>query len=66
MKAKELRELPIEELEKKIVELGETLFDLNMKLKTGRLDSTADLKKTRQEIARANTVKRELHLGIRR
>lgn len=66
MKAKEMRALSNEELAKKVSELRATIFDLRMKLKTGRLDSTADLSKTRREMARAHTVMRELELGIRR
>lgn len=66
MNAKELRALPAEELKSKITELKGTLFELRMQLKTGRLDSTADLQKTRKEIARASTVLRELELGIGR
>jgi large subunit ribosomal protein L29 len=66
MNAKELRALPAEELNTKIVELRGNLFELRMQLKTGRLDSTADLQKTRKEIARASTVLRELELGIGR
>lgn len=66
MNAKELRALPAEELNTKIAELRGNLFELRMQLKTGRLDSTADLQKTRKEIARASTVLRELELGIGR
>lgn len=66
MNAKELRALPAEELKTKISELRGNLFELRMQLKTGRLDSTADLQKTRKEIARTSTVLRELELGIGR
>jgi len=66
MSAKDLRALSKEELQKKLAELRASLFDLRMKLKTGRLDSTADLGKTRKEIARTLTVLREMELGIGR
>jgi len=65
MKANELRALSKEELQKKLAELRKSLFDLRMKLRTGRLDSTADIGKTRKEIARTLTVLREKELGIR-
>lgn len=63
MSAQDLRALSKEELQKKLAELRATLFDARMKLKTGRLDSTADLGKTRKEIARTATVLREMELG---
>ncbi|MFO7155201.1 MAG: 50S ribosomal protein L29 [Pseudomonadota bacterium] len=65
MKAQELRALSKEELQKRLAELRANLFDLRMKLRTGRLDSTADIGKTRKEIARTLTVLREKELGIR-
>lgn len=66
MNAKELRSLSTEELRAKAAELERTIFDLRMKLKTGRLDSTADLPKARRNLARVRTVLREQALGIRR
>lgn len=66
MNIKEIRALGAEELEAKVGELRDTIFDLRMKLKTGRLDSTADIKKTRRELARVQTILRERQLGIQR
>lgn len=66
MKTKDLRELGASELKNKATELKDSLFDLRMQLKTGRLDSTASIKATRRELARVNTVLREQELGIRR
>jgi large subunit ribosomal protein L29 len=56
---KELRELEPKELRARATELKSTLFDLNNKHSTGVLDSTADLLKTKREIARILTVARE-------
>lgn len=56
---KELRELSVNELETRAAELKQTLFDLKSKANTGVLDSTADLSKTRRDIARCLTVARE-------
>lgn len=56
---KELRELSVKELETRAAELKQTLFDLKSKANTGVLDSTADLSKTRRDIARCLTVARE-------
>jgi len=66
MTANELRSLSGDELRSKAAELKRTVFDMKMKLKTGRLDSTADLAKTKRDLARVNTLLREQELGIRR
>jgi large subunit ribosomal protein L29 len=60
---KELRELDPKELRARAVELEQTLFDLKSKHSTGVLDSTADLPKTKREIARILTVAREKELA---
>ncbi len=56
----ELRQLTPEELEARVAELKRQLFDLKSKHNTGVLDSTADLVKTKRDIARCLTVKRQL------
>ena len=55
----ELRELEPKELHARAAELRQALFDLKTKHSTGVLDSTADLEKTKREIARILTVARE-------
>jgi large subunit ribosomal protein L29 len=56
---KELRELTGPELVARAAELKQTLFDLKNKASTGVLDSTAELLKTRREVARCLTVARQ-------
>ena len=56
MKASEFRDLSIEELEIKEKELSEALFNLNFQHATGQLDNTAQLNKTRKDIARVKTI----------
>lgn len=56
MKASEFRELSVEELEVKEKELAEALFNLKFQHATGQLDNTAQLKRTRRDIARVKTV----------
>ncbi len=63
MKASELRDLSTEELETKERELVESLFNLKFQHATGQLDNTAQLKKTRKDIARVNTVLVEKRLA---
>ncbi len=60
---KELRELEPKELRARAAELKQTLFEIKNKHSTGVLDSTADLDKTRREIARILTVAREKELA---
>lgn len=56
MKASEYRDLSIEELIVKEKELAEALFNLKFQHATGQLDNTAQLKKTRKDIARVKTI----------
>ena len=56
MKASEFRDLSMEELETKEKELVEALFNLKFQHATGQLDNTAQLGKTRKDIARINTI----------
>jgi large subunit ribosomal protein L29 len=62
--AAELRALDAEELETKLREAKEELFNLRFQNATGQLDNTARLKTVRREIARIYTVIRERELGI--
>ncbi len=62
----ELRQLKAEELLARVAELKQQLFDLRAKHSAGILDSTAELKDRRRQIARCLTVKREQELGLKR
>ncbi len=59
----ELRDLSPQELKNRAVELKASLFELRNKANTGVLDSTADLKKTKRDIARCLTVAKEKELA---
>ena len=56
MKASEYRDLSIEELAVKEKELSEALFNLKFQHATGQLDNTAQLARTRKDIARVKTI----------
>jgi large subunit ribosomal protein L29 len=56
MKATELKELSVEELSRKAAEMRENLFNLKIRHKAGTLTSSADLGKTRRDLARVLTV----------
>ena len=56
MKGSELRELAVEELEQKVRDARDELFNAKVKHATGQLEDTAKLKRLRRDIARAETV----------
>jgi len=60
MKATELRELSREELGAKARELRGELFNARIKHSTGQLEDTAMLRTLRRDIARVETLLREL------
>lgn len=66
MKAKEVRELSTNELEQKLEELKEELFNLRFQLATGQLDNPMRIREVRKNIARVKTVMRERVLDIQR
>ena len=58
MKAKELKDLTVEELQTKAKEVQETLFNLRFQHATGLLENTMRIPMTRKDLARINTVLR--------
>lgn len=63
MKAKELRDLSVEELKGKEKELNQELFNLRFQKATGQLGNTAMLMKTRRNLARVKTILRETDIS---
>lgn len=63
MKASALREMTKEELLQKLRELREAQFNLNFQHATGQLENSAQLNKTRRDIARALTVLGDMDRG---
>ncbi len=59
MRASELRDLPYEELQEKLGDSKEELFNLRFQLATNQLDNTTRLRSVRREIARIATAMRE-------
>jgi large subunit ribosomal protein L29 len=62
--AGELRGLSRDELNAKVVELKEELFNLRFQNATGQLESHSRLRAVRKDIARIYTVLQERNLGI--
>ena len=64
-KAHELDELNAVDLESKLREAKEELFNLRFQAATGQLESHGRLRTVKKDIARIYTVVRERELGIR-
>ena len=64
MKPKALRDMTNDELVRKLDELRQGLFNLNFQHVTGQLENTAQLIKTRKDIARILTILREVDRNI--
>jgi large subunit ribosomal protein L29 len=62
--AEELRALSTEDLQAKLKDAKEELFNLRFQAATGQLESHCRLTAVRKEIARIYTVVRERELGI--
>lgn len=56
MDIKELREQSVEELQKTLVELRKEQFNLRFQEASQQLESTAQIRKVRRDIARVKTI----------
>ncbi len=63
MKVKEIRELSDQELEQRLEDLKEELFNLRFQLATGQLENMMQIADCRHNIARVKTVIRERTLS---
>ena len=59
MKAKEIRNLSVEDLNKKLEELKKDLFMLRMQHATNQLGNPLQIASTKKDIARVKTIIRE-------
>ncbi|MDD3582088.1 MAG: 50S ribosomal protein L29 [Desulfobacca sp.] len=59
MRAADLRDLTEDELQIKLKEVSEELFNLRFQMGSQQLENTARLKDTRKDLARLKTVLRE-------
>lgn len=55
MKASEIKDLSVEQLQAKAAELQEELFNLRFQLHTGHLENTARVSQVRKDVARVKT-----------
>ena len=63
MKVKEVRELSTEEINKRLVEAKEELFNLRFKQATGNLEKPSRIRELRHTVARYKTVLREREIS---
>jgi len=62
----EIRELSDKELQEKVRELKEELFNLRFQMATGQLENPMRIREVRRSIARVKTVLRERELSASR
>ena len=65
MKTKELRELTVEELNVKLKDLSEELFNLRFRHAIGQLENPASLKTCKKDIATIKTILRARELAAK-
>jgi large subunit ribosomal protein L29 len=66
LRARELRELTDEELDRRLADSRENLFNLRFQMATGALENTARIALAKREIARILTVQSERHTTLER
>jgi large subunit ribosomal protein L29 len=63
VKVQEIKDLNDTDLEKKLSDLKEELFNLRFQMTTGQLDNVMRLRDVKRSIARVKTVQRQRELG---
>jgi large subunit ribosomal protein L29 len=66
LRARELRELTDEELDRKLADTRHELFNLRFQSATGALENAARLTHTKREIARILTIRNEREASVKR
>jgi len=61
MKAKEVRELSLEEIEQKLRDARAELDSINIRKVTGQVENTGRIRVLRRDIARLETIKTQKH-----
>jgi len=63
VKIEKVRELGEEELRDKVTDLAEEIFRTRLQKETGQLDQTGKVRSLRKDLARVNTVLREIEIA---
>jgi len=66
MKAKEIRNLSDQDLDKQLYDLQSELFNLRFRLATGQLENPSAIGNVKKDIARVKTIQTERKLNINR
>ena len=66
MKAKEIRNLSDQNLDKQLYDLQSELFNLRFRLATGQLENPSAIGNVKKDIARVKTIQTERKLNINR
>jgi large subunit ribosomal protein L29 len=64
MKASEIREMKAEDFKEKLLELNKELFNLRFQNDVGQLENTATLSNVKKDIARIQTISKEMNVNI--
>lgn len=56
MKASDIKDLTVDELNAKVAELQQEMFNLKFQMHTGHLENTAKISQLRKDVARVKTV----------
>ena len=59
MKASEIRDLSVEEMQHKVVDLQQELFNLRFQHASGQLENPQKMKQVKRDIARVRTILKE-------
>jgi len=62
MKAKEIREMSAADLDKKLADLKEELFNLRFQMATGQCENPTKVREVKKTIARIKTIQRQAEL----
>ena len=65
MKVKDIREMTTEDINKKIVEMKQELFNLKFQQSTGMLEKPSRIRDLRHDVARCKTVLREREMEVK-
>ncbi|MFP3920350.1 MAG: 50S ribosomal protein L29 [Dichotomicrobium sp.] len=63
MKAGEVRDLSLDQLQDELIRLKKEQFNLRFQAATGQLENTARFRQIRRDIARIKTIEREKRAG---
>ena len=63
MKASEIRDMNLDEMQIKVVDLKEELFNLRFQHEIGQLENPQRMKQTKKDIARMQTIIKEVTLN---